>query len=60
MENIKVEDMKKTEEVSAMEMEQVKGGPAYLKLEGVPGEATAAGHEKWIELQSVNIGIQRP
>lgn len=27
----------------------------YLKLEGVDGESTALGHEKWIELQSITV-----
>ena len=26
--------------------------PAYIKFDGIDGESKAAGHEKWIELQS--------
>ena len=28
------------------------GGPIFMQYEGVDGDATAAGHEKWIEIQS--------
>ena len=29
---------------------EVKGGPIYMNYEGIEGDVTAAGHEKWIEL----------
>ncbi len=32
----------------------------FLKLEGVDGEATSAGGEKWIELNSVQLGALSP
>ena len=32
----------------------------YLKFDGVDGEATAAGHEGWIEILSVSESISRP
>jgi hypothetical protein len=34
--------------------------PVYVFVEGVDGDATAPGHENWIELISFNQGIQRP
>ncbi len=33
--------------------------PIYLKYDGVPGSATAAGHEKWIEVNSFQWGVGR-
>lgn len=32
---------------------------AYLKIEGMDGEATDEGHEKWIELLSYSHGVQQ-
>lgn len=32
----------------------------YLKLDGIDGEATAQGHEKWIELNSFSFGVSVP
>jgi len=32
---------------------------AYLKLEGVDGESTDAGHEKWIIIESMHFGGNR-
>lgn len=29
----------------------------YLKLDGIDGEATARGYEKWIDLSSVQLGV---
>lgn len=34
--------------------------PIYMKYEGIPGDANAAGHEKWIEVQSVQWSVQPP
>ncbi len=31
----------------------------YMKIEGIDGEATAQGHEKWIELNSFQFGVGR-
>jgi type VI secretion system secreted protein Hcp len=33
---------------------------AFLKLEGVPGEATATGHKDEIEIESFSMGVARP
>src|SRR5205814_10331847 len=33
--------------------------PIYMNIEGVAGSVTAAGHEKWIELQSCQLGTNR-
>jgi len=33
--------------------------PIYMKVDGVDGSVTAAGHEKWIELQSCQFGTNR-
>jgi type VI secretion system secreted protein Hcp len=33
--------------------------PIYMSIEGVNGSVTAAGHEKWIELQSCQLGTNR-
>lgn len=31
--------------------------PIYMKLDDIPGEVTAKGYEKWIELQSYSWGV---
>lgn len=36
------------------------GAPIYMQYEGVPGEVTVAGHDKWIELQSCAFSPQPP
>jgi type VI secretion system secreted protein Hcp len=33
--------------------------PIYMKYEGVDGSVTSAGHEKWIELESCQLGLAR-
>jgi type VI secretion system secreted protein Hcp len=33
--------------------------PIYMQYEGIDGDVTAAGHEKWIELTSLSWGINR-
>ncbi len=33
--------------------------PIYMKYDGIDGDVTATGHEKWIELQSCQLGINR-
>src|SRR5262245_47340621 len=33
--------------------------PIYMKIDGVDGSVTATGHEKWIELQSCQLGTNR-
>ncbi len=33
--------------------------PIYMHYEGIDGDVSAAGHEKWIELQSVGMGVGR-
>jgi len=33
--------------------------PIYMKYEGIDGSVTAAGHEKWIELESAQFGVHR-
>lgn len=35
-------------------------GAAYIKFDGVDGESTDAGHEKWIDVLSVSHTIRRP
>ena len=53
MANINIDTLKMTD----AELSQVKGGPAYMKLGDIKGEATAdKGHSKWIELESVSFG----
>jgi len=55
MAKIKMTDMKLTEE----SLEQVKGGPAYIKIGDIKGESTDAtnrsGHKKWSDIMSVNF-----
>jgi hypothetical protein len=29
---------------------EVKGGPIFMQYHGIDGDVTAAGHEKWIEM----------
>jgi type VI secretion system secreted protein Hcp len=36
------------------------GGPIYMKFEGVDGEATASGHDRWIEIQSCQFTTPPP
>ena len=33
--------------------------PIYMKYDGIDGDVTAKGHEKWIELQSAQYGVGR-
>lgn len=33
--------------------------PVYMNYNNIPGDATAEGHEKWIELNSVQWGVGR-
>lgn len=33
--------------------------PIYMKIDGVDGSVTAVGHEKWIELDSCQLGVNR-
>ena len=33
--------------------------PIYMKYDGIDGAATAQGHEKWIELHSAQLGVNR-
>jgi type VI secretion system secreted protein Hcp len=39
--------------------EGVSEMPIYMKYDGIDGSVTAAGHEKWIELQSAQFGVGR-
>lgn len=34
-------------------------GAGYIRFDGVDGESTDAGHDKWIDLQSISQSIQR-
>lgn len=33
--------------------------PIYMNYDGIPGDVTAAGHEKWIQLDSCQFGVGR-
>jgi len=33
--------------------------PIFLNYDGIPGDVTAAGHEKWIEVNSFQFGVGR-
>ncbi len=33
--------------------------PIYMKYDGIDGNVTATGHEKWIELDSCQLGVHR-
>ena len=33
--------------------------PIYMHYDGITGSVTAAGHEKWIELHSAQLGVNR-
>jgi hypothetical protein len=39
--------------VAEAQQDQVKGGPIYMKVEGVKGRVTAAGFEKEIQLSDL-------
>lgn len=38
MSNININDLKETTEVTTAQAAEVKGGPAYIKFDGVDGE----------------------
>ena len=59
MKNIKVVDMQDNENVSAQELENVKGGAAFMKLGDIKGEATDAKHKEWIIIESMSSPIYR-
>ena len=52
---IKINDLNKDMNVSEQDMKQVVGGAAYIKFDGVDGEATDKDHKKWIDLVSVSM-----
>lgn len=33
--------------------------PIFLNYDGIPGDVTTAGHEKWIEVSSIQFGVGR-
>ena len=33
--------------------------PIYMKIDGINGEVTAAGYEKWIDVGSLQFGVGR-
>lgn len=39
--------------------EEFRQMPIYMKYDGIDGSVTAAGHEKWIELNSCQMGVGR-
>ena len=39
----------KTKSLSGKHAKGVKGGGIYMKYDNIQGDATASGHEKWIE-----------
>lgn len=43
MKDIKIDELTTNQEVSADEAAEVKGGPAYIKLGDIKGEATRNG-----------------
>ncbi len=49
---IEIEDLTINEEQASA----VKGGPIFMKYDGIDGDVTAAGHEKWIELSGGPTG----
>lgn len=55
MDPIKIEDLNPEISISDDEIKCVKGGIALLlpAVQKIRESATAAGHEKWIELESV-------
>jgi type VI secretion system secreted protein Hcp len=34
--------------------------PIYMKFDGIDGDVTAQGHEKWIEIHSISMGAANP
>ncbi len=40
-------------ELTEEELKRVAGGAIYMKYDGIVGAVTTQGHEKWIELSSV-------
>ena len=43
---MKIEDLAVNQEQAA----EVKGGPIYMNFDGIDGDVTSRGHDKWIEL----------
>jgi len=41
---ILIEDLTINENQTA----EVKGGPIYMQIDGISGDVTSAGHDKWI------------
>lgn len=48
-----------TEELQAEELDQVSGGAAYIKFDGIDGESTKGDHGKWIDVLSYGAGVNR-
>ena len=40
-----IDDLPVAQDVAA----EVKGGPIFMRYDGIDGDVTSAGHEKWIE-----------
>ena len=55
---IKINDLNENMTITEQDLENVKGGPIFMQYDGVDGSVTAAGHEKWIELNSVQFNRQ--
>lgn len=45
MSNVKITDLKETTEVTTVQAENVKGGAAYIKFDGVDGESKRTDHK---------------
>ena len=47
------DEIRSLTELTEAELERVTGGAAFVKFDGVDGEATDANHDKWIDVLSV-------
>lgn len=45
MSTIKITDLNETTEVTTVQAENVKGGAAYIKFDGIDGESKRADHK---------------
>ena len=56
----KIETAIDSEELRDEELENVHGGWGFMKLGGIEGESTDEGHDKWIDVLSVDFGSHKP
>ncbi len=56
----KIETAIDSKELRDEELDSVNGGWGFMKLGGIEGEATNEGHNKWIDVLSVDFEFHKP